>query len=499
MARPAGEQWQPLGWDTDPVPGDPQEISAEAAHLARVAQDITGQVAALRKISADGVQIGQSPEAIRSAAQTLAGDLAKVAVRYQKVAAALRGWSPELEQAQRMSVQALDAAEIPYARLRQQAILPAGSNLTAVQQQEVAAYHAAMRRAQDELDAARALLGRAISLRDTEAAYYQAKIDDASHDSLADSWWDHVENWVDHHARLLSDICNTLEWVATGLAIAALIFSGVGILVVLGVAATALALAGRTLLAATGNGSWFDVGLDAVSLLAFGSGKWAGRMMEETFETASDTADGIIEAERDASRWGRTGARLGQAAAFLRENPALKSGIAALDRMGLPGVGEGLGNLASRVSGVLDRAGTAALEKASPPLDRTLATVSEQVNPGQVALHGGERESVLMTRKMAAIVARFPHSEEILRLDGQFKGFLNLQRGVFGTDAFFDLGDKIASNVPGSQAYAHFKDHWATPGGLTTPQADAVTGALPLVPVTGAGAGVFRVAAGGGW
>ena len=61
---------------------------------------------------------------------------------------------------------------------------------------------------------------------------------------------------MDHHARLLSDICNALEWVATGLAIAALIFSGVGILVVLGIAATALALAGRTLLAATGDGSW---------------------------------------------------------------------------------------------------------------------------------------------------------------------------------------------------------------------------------------------------
>jgi hypothetical protein len=52
-----------------------------------------------------------------------------------------------------------------------------------------------MRRAQDELDAARALLGRAISLRDTQAAYYRAKIDDASHDGLTDSWWDHVENW----------------------------------------------------------------------------------------------------------------------------------------------------------------------------------------------------------------------------------------------------------------------------------------------------------------
>lgn len=499
MARPAGDQWQPLGWDTDPVPGDPLQVSAEAAHLAQVAQDITGQVTALRKISADGVQIGQAPEAIRTAAQTLAGDLAKVAVRYQKVAAALGGWSPELEQAQRMSVQALDQAEIPYARLRQQAILPSGSHLTAAQQQEVASYHAAMRRAQDELDAARALLGRAISLRDSQAAYYQAKIDDASHDSLADSWWDHVENWVDHHARLLSDICNALEWVATGLAIAALIFSGVGILVVLGVAATALALAGRTLLASAGDGSWFDVGLDAVSLLAFGSGRWAGRLMEETFETAEDTADGLIQAERDARALGRAGTRLRGAAAFVGENPVLKSGIAALDRMGLPGLGEGIGNLAGRFSGFLDRAGAAALEKASPSLDRTLATVSRDVNPVQVVQYAGERESVLMARKMAAITARFPRSEEILRLDGQFKDYLNLQRGAFGAGAFFDLGDKIGSNVPGSQAYAQFKDHLTTPGGLTTAQADAAASVLPLVPVAGAGPAVFQAVAGGGW
>jgi hypothetical protein len=273
MARPAGYQWEPLGWDTDPVPGDPQVISAEAAHLAQVAKEITGQVAALRQISADGVQIGQSPAAIRSAASALAGQLVKVAGRYEQVAAALRGWGPELEQAQHMSVQALDQAEIPYARLNQPAILPSGTNLTAAQQQEIAAYHVAMLRAQDQLAAAKALLGRAIQQRDTQAAYYRAKIGNASHDALTDSWWDHVESWVDHHAGMLRDICTVLEYVATGLALAALIFSGVGILVVLGIGATALALAGRTLLAATGNGSWFDVASDALALVLFGSGQ----------------------------------------------------------------------------------------------------------------------------------------------------------------------------------------------------------------------------------
>jgi len=54
MARPT--DWWPLA-DADPVPGDPQRISEQAAHLASTAQEITGQVARLRAIAA-----GQSAE-----------------------------------------------------------------------------------------------------------------------------------------------------------------------------------------------------------------------------------------------------------------------------------------------------------------------------------------------------------------------------------------------------------------------------------------------------
>ena len=499
MARPAGYQWEPLGWDTDPVPGDPQVISAEAAHLTQVAKEISSQVTALRQISADGVQIGQSPAAIRSAASTLADQLVRVADRYHKVATALRGWGPELEQAQHMSVRALNQAEVPYARLNQPVTLPAGSNLTAAQQQQIASYNAAMRQAHDQLAAAKALLGRAIQLRDTQAAAYQAKIDAASHDALTDSWWDHVENWVDHHAGVLADICTALEFVATGLAIAALIFSGVGILVALGIGATALALAGRTLLAATGNGSWFEVGLDVVSLLAFGSGKWVGTLMKGTFKVAEDMAKGLIQAQREASVLGRAGTRLGLAAAFVGEIPVLKSGISLLQTVGLRGLGDRLENLTAQFSRVLAKAGTAALEKASPSLERTLATVSENVRAGEVALYGGEEESLLMTRKMAAIVARFPQSEEILKLSGEFKTYLNVQRTIFSGATVIDLGDKIASHTPGTQDYRDFKDYFTAEGGLTTAQANDVVDILQAVPVAGAVPAGFRAALGGGW
>jgi hypothetical protein len=286
------------------------------------ARRVAGQVAALRKISADGTQIGQTPDVIRSSASSLAGQLTTVAARYQNVAAALSGWGPELEQAQAISLRALDQAEIPYAKLRQQLAqqiaLPSGANLTVAQKDEVAARQASTRQAQEQLDAARALLNRAISLRDTQAAYYQAKISTAINDGLTDheSWWDHVEDWVASNAYLIRDICTALEVVATILAVVALFIPGldiVGFLLLAGTVLTGAALLGRVMLAVTGNGSWFDVAMDVVALASFGVGKLAtsglktlaggGQVLGKTLVTA-ERADMAARSEQFLAKAG---------------------------------------------------------------------------------------------------------------------------------------------------------------------------------------------------
>lgn len=303
MARPAGYQWEPLGWDTDPVPGDPQVIDAEVAHLTQIARQVADQVTALQKIAADGTQIGQTADVLRSSASSLAGQMTKVVARYQNVATALRGWGPELEQAQLMSVQALDQAEIPYAKLRQQSPVPSGGTLTAAQKDELASYQASMRQAQDELDAAKALLGKAMSHRDTQAGYYQAKIGNAIHDGLTDheSWWQHFVNWVSHYAYLIKDICTALEVVATILAVVALFIPGLNVVAALllaGLALTGVALIGRVMLAVTGNGSWFDVALDAVALLSFGVGRLATSGLKALAESGQVLGRTLVTAER---------------------------------------------------------------------------------------------------------------------------------------------------------------------------------------------------------
>jgi hypothetical protein len=307
MGRPPGYQWQPLGLDADPVPGNPQAISTEAAHLASVARTITGQIAALRKIAGDDTETGQHAAKIRTTAGSLAGSLQAVAVRYTKVSSALSGWVPELEQAQSLSIRALNEAEAPYARLSQAVLLPSGPDLSAAQKQEIASYHASVQRAQDQLDTAKALLARATALRDTQAAYYAAKINQASDDSLADheSLWGDITSGFDHLVGDVSwelrDVCTGLEILATAAAIVAFALAqflpGVDLLVdgiVFGAFfATLAAGVGRFVLADTGNGSWWDFALDAFACLSFGSSRFLGA-------TAKILSDGAEEAAKSA-------------------------------------------------------------------------------------------------------------------------------------------------------------------------------------------------------
>ncbi|MBV9448193.1 MAG: hypothetical protein JO345_20100 [Streptosporangiaceae bacterium] len=311
MGRPPGYQWQPLGLDTDPVPGDPQAVSAEAAHLASVARTIAGQVTAMRKIASDNTEKGQHADKIRSEALSLAGSLQAVAARYQKVSSALSGWVPELEQAQALSLRALNEAEVPYAKLHRSVMLPSDPNLTAIQKQEIADYHSSIRNAEDQLDAAKALLTRATTLRDTHAAYYAAKINQASNDSLTDheSLWGeivgHIDHWVGDVAWAIKDVSTVLEVAATIAGVLAFVIAqfipGLDVVVdalVLGAfVATAFAAEGREVLALTGNGAWRDFAFDAVALASFGVGRWAGTVAAKMVPVVEGAARGAYTSE----------------------------------------------------------------------------------------------------------------------------------------------------------------------------------------------------------
>jgi hypothetical protein len=492
MGRPAGYQWQPLGLDSDPVPGDPVRISQEAQHLASVAAQISSQVSTLRGIASNGEECGDHADVIRSSASDLADQLGKVVGRYQKVSSILSSWVPDLEQAQSMSIQALNQAEAPYQQLQslQNQTVPSGANLTSGQQQQVQDHHNAVQRAQGELDAARALLHRATTLRDSSGSNHAGQIRKACDDGMKDHhhWWDGFTSWISgawnwtvhHWASILKDICTVLEIIATILAIIALFIPGLDIIVILGIAATALALVGRTVLAATGHGSWFDVLLDAFALLTFGAGKIIGNLMRGTFTATEDVAKGLIQVERDASLFGKAGNVLGKASDMIENSAVVKSAVRFIDRIGLGGVAKGITGLVDNVAGRIGKLGLSALEKASPSLAKTLATVSEDIRPLETALYGGEEKSLMMTRNMAAIVARFPESPAIAELSSKFSTLLNIQRGIFGSAVAVDQWDKwvggfswygdnsevpiINLHIPGTDFYSNFKDSWTIKG-----------------------------------
>ncbi len=457
MGRPAGYQWQPLGLDADPVPGDPQAIGAEVAHLAAVARTVTGQIAALHKIASENAETGQHAEKIRAAALGLVGSLQKVATRYARVSSALSGWVPELEQAQALSIRALDEAEAPYARLRQAVALPSGGDLTAAQRQDIAAYHASMRRAQDQLDVAQALLTRATTLRDTQAAYYAAKINQASDDGLTDheSWWDDFTHAITRYAGLIKDACTVLEVVAAGLAIAALFLTGAGWLIA-ALVLTAAALAGRITLAATGNGSWLEVAADAIALVTLGVGggiTGAGGLVGRAGATLDDTiavGDRIVTEARAASLAGKLMSGCVKGAEFLGEMAGRLARVPLLSP--LAGIAEKGADLLEEGAEVVDD-----YQDFARPLASARTAGVEEESALARARAGGE-DLGNYVKRMAILRKGFAASPEVTSLAGTFDTQVNLARSVIFSGAAVNLADGVA--LPSTPVYGPDGWHW---------------------------------------
>lgn len=286
MARPT--DWTPLA-ASDPIPGDPGEVQQEARYLNWMADQVSNEVTALRKIAgggADGALKGQYADQLHSAASDLAGQLEKVVGRFKNTASLLGGpggagggWAEELTQFQAKSLPLLDNAKSAHTKL------------TALQAQhgppsspaDQATHDRALKSAQGSLGDAQNQLRQLEGQRNDRAGHYASLIKGASDDGVKDGFWDHFHDFVGHFANALKDICTVLEVVGVILAVAAFIIAqfipGLDVLVDVLVAGalwtTIAATVGRGILAASGNGSWADFAIDAFACLTFGLGKFA--------------------------------------------------------------------------------------------------------------------------------------------------------------------------------------------------------------------------------
>ena len=279
MSRPT--DWSPLQQWEDPVPGDPDEVSAGAETMALVATTISEAAQNLRALGADDGMKSQAVDAFRARALEVAAEIELAKDRYASTGTALAGYVEPLRTAQNWSVEALEEAS--QARSNLNAADTEVSDL--LYQRQAASDEAAQARvdndlqdawsrqaaAQGALDDAFAKLARATGHRDSAAETAMGLIDNALQiNDLDDSAW---RQFLNKNAEILDTIGTVLGVVAAVLAVVTLFIPGVNLLaigLVVGLGAAGINFA----LAENGNKDWGDFFMDVVGLATLGVGRF---------------------------------------------------------------------------------------------------------------------------------------------------------------------------------------------------------------------------------
>ncbi|WP_223776108.1 putative T7SS-secreted protein [Streptomyces sp. 135] len=99
--------WSPIA-ESDPTPGDPVAVRAEAKRLSNIAETLSRQVKKLRQLGDDDNIKGKYAKSLKEESDELAGRFEKTKGRYEKVSGHLNTWADELEHAQGLAQKARD-------------------------------------------------------------------------------------------------------------------------------------------------------------------------------------------------------------------------------------------------------------------------------------------------------------------------------------------------------------------------------------------------------
>ncbi|GAA4191085.1 hypothetical protein GCM10022288_21390 [Gryllotalpicola kribbensis] len=320
--RPAAAQWREIGYDGDPVPGDPDVVAAGGADYLAVAEAIVGAKRKLDGIELDG-QISQAVDKLLEKTGEVASNIGKAEARYRAAGQALTAYAPVLRNAQDDSAAALYRASSARqasdsANSNQQYYLHLAQNET--DPASALQYTNLAKRAGDDADDANATLSgarsqidEAVATRDAAAERAISQIHEiTSHDGLKDSWWD---NWGKDLLEKITDIAGIVASIAGVLALCVAWIPVVGqvlaaaLLVVTAVAAVVNAI-GNTVLAATGDRSWTTaiVSIIGAALACIGIGgalrvlATAGKEGVAVTETATTVAENANKYEQAAAK-----------------------------------------------------------------------------------------------------------------------------------------------------------------------------------------------------
>ncbi|WP_435221738.1 hypothetical protein [Streptomyces sp. Tue6028] len=262
--------WQPLR-DTDPVPGDPEEIRAEVRHMVSVAKKLRDQAKNLQAISKEDKLKGKYVERLREDSSTLEKHMREVAGRYERVHGHLTTWANELEDFQS------DADRVLRRAKEKQDEIEADKARDSASRDKSDAKPSAGEPGEDPLRTYRNQLDAITGERDTRADHHARKISDEIDDVIEDSVWDNIKGWFHDNADWIKTVLDALGWIATIAGIIAIWIPGLNLLV-LGIAV--LTIVARSILVASGDASWTDLAFDIGGLLLMGIGRGGINMLK---------------------------------------------------------------------------------------------------------------------------------------------------------------------------------------------------------------------------
>ncbi len=447
MGRP--RDWSPLA-ASDPVPGEPETISDEARRLRDMATEMRSQISRLHSIGRDDTLTGQYADKLRTAASDLAGKLEQTAGRYQRVAGELSSWAPELTHAQTESVRALDKAKAAEAARAANTVIqaapqPSDPPPTPTEHDRERRRQTALNEATRDLAAARRQLDDAVDHAKSKGRHYAGRIKDAIDDDAKDSWGDNAKGWVDRNAGWIKKVTDVLSWVATGLAVLALFIPGLNILAILAIGLTVAVLAGHTALAASGNGSWADVGLDLFALATFGLGKIA--------------TSGLRTAQVATRAAGTRAARSGAQTAAMHSSRVART--AAGRTLSRPGASAAQRRAARRsIDAARREARQAGTRAARNVRDAPLASATH----GNVVRAGNNVSAARSYNDISAMRSGFPGNVSVQQASNSAGLSRNMNTGAWATGTGADFGDKVGSFA---EPYNNAKNYFTREVGST--------------------------------
>ncbi|MCL3818769.1 hypothetical protein [Aeromicrobium wangtongii] len=448
MSKRAGE-WHLLGHDSDPVPGDWEQIQDAARHLSGIADTIADQVRRLRQINEDDqILRGEYADGLKKSCGDLADDLDRVQGRFEKVGEELAGWWSPVMTARTQTWNALQDAEAAQQVLDANPspgpATPGSPPPTEAEKDAEEIRAGKVDGASGDLAAAQRDFDEAMSTYDEKAKKVAEAIEDASDDDMKDGGWDKFKNWVDANADWLKKIADIISIIVTVVAVIALFCTPVGWVIAIVGALALVGLAIRFALAASGNGSWTDFALDVVGILTLGTGRIAAS---------------LAKLGRGATL--RAVAPVAGRAAQARTVAGLRQAFADASLLRKPGVWLTKSNPVSRwIAGR-----TAYSTEKAAWLGKELAP--EATTALQRLRAGGDEMAAALRSELDDITTRFGPG----LVDGLHSGATRVAENVARAGTGIDvvdtlLGDNSAVSYPGFGPYNDLKDVWKySPGG----------------------------------